>query len=115
MVKAEQGYVKLVSLFERELFRYRPHYTKEDFSIQYIIQKRRFSKLYDIQLLIQIKNRKIWREFRSNPNEFKKSIKRFATIFSIDEVRIIRSSEFPPLPTEEQPIEKRVSFEYYNL
>ena len=114
----KERHLRILKKFEKELSNYHSHFfNQSDYSIQYIITKKRFNNKSEIVVIINILSKSMWGKFFNTPREFKQIIENYSNYFSIKDFIILRSIKKFKNKNETmvnlQPIEERIQLEYF--
>ena len=117
--KSQKSYVRLFSLFERDLKKYHKVFDNHNYSLHYIVSNHQFSNDADIKVIMHIIGRPLWLYFIHEPFKIKRLLELYSRYFSVKDVSIVRPykydriTKFPVANIEIPKIEDRVSFEFF--
>ena len=115
--RSYDAYLRLVSLFEKELKNYHPIFQKDYYSIHYIISREQYTNDSDVTILFKIQRKVLWFELRKEPKNLKEILESYSKYFSITKVIISKPYEFNKRNDLSRnlivPIQERVSFELF--
>lgn len=111
-----EKYTQLFSIYEKGLISYHQVFRDANFSIEYIVRKKRLSREQKIQIVLSIKKNPLWRLFFNEPRSVKQLIEDYSAYFSITDVRVLHPFKRYKINEEttftRKPIEERIYFEY---
>ena len=119
MVKLTQKerHLRILKKFEKELSNYHPYFSQPNYSVEYIITKKMFSKNFDVVLIFYIQSSSLWSDFFKAPREFKQIIEHYSNYFSIKDFIVLRPFKKLIIKREQTispiPIEERIHLEYF--
>jgi hypothetical protein len=114
-----KSYIRLLKLFEQDLKKYHQLFENDDYKIEYIVRRDRYSNEIEFILVVSIFKVRLWREITRENNTVRKSLENYCRYFSITKYSVVRplklkSSRHKELPTTNiPPIEERVGFDLY--
>lgn len=118
IISNRKKFTRLFSTYERELINYHQIFQNTNYSIEYIVRKKRLSPDYQIQIVLSIQKNPLWRLFFNNPRTIKQIVEDYSAYFSITNVRILRPLKRYKINEEtafvHKPIEERIFFEYFS-
>ena len=118
VISNREKFTRLFSIYEKGLVNYHQVFREANYSIEYIVRKKRLSRDYNIQIVLSIKKNPLWRLFFNDPRSVKQLIEDYSAYFSITNVRILRPLKRYKINEEPtftlSPIEERIYFEYYS-
>jgi hypothetical protein len=112
-----ESYVRVLKLFEYELKKYYQVFDNDDYKIEYIVRRDRYSNEIEFILVISILKVRLWREITRENAGVRKSLENYIRYFSITNYSVVRplklkSSRIKEMPsTKIPPIEERVGFD----
>ena len=113
-----EKYIRLFTIYEKGLKKYHRVFKEPNYSLEFIVRKKRCSYDYEIQVIISITKNPLWRVYFNNPREIKEILTDFSAFFSIKEIRILRPLQkvrnYLESPISFKPIEERIFFESFS-
>jgi len=113
-----EKFTRLFSIYEKGLINYHQVFRESNYSIEYIVRKKRLSREYQIQIVLSIKKNPLWRLFFNEPRSIKQIIADYSAYFSITDIRILRPLKRYKMNEETSfvlmPLEERIYFEYFS-
>jgi hypothetical protein len=88
--KKDEGYTRVLGLFENELKVYHPAFANESYRINYLIRRENHTNQADIKIIFTILDSGFLKKPFSEPNNLKDLLERFCRYFTISEVLIVR-------------------------
>lgn len=101
--KKIQSNIRLLSLFERELKSFHQIFKGDFYYLNFILQHKAISSNIDIKVEMVLIRTPIWKSFRTEPDNMKILLARFARYFSISEVSITRHFQCFYTPSKKRP------------
>jgi len=112
-----EAYTRILKLFEYELKKYHQLFDNDDYKIEYIVRRDRYSYEIEFILVITIFKVRLWREITRENDKVRKSLENYCRYFSITNYSVVRplklkssrNKEMPPINIP--PLEERVGFD----
>ena len=112
-----EQHLRILKKFEKELSNYHPYFNQANYTLQYIIVRKRFIKESEIIVIMNLISKSLWSHFFNTPREFKQIIEHYSNYFSIKDFIILRPMKKFRNKNETmvnlQPIEERIHLEYF--
>lgn len=116
--KSPEAYVRLLTLFERELKKYHPVFDGNSYQLNYVISRKKFTNDSEIKVVYSIFKTTIFRGLLKESQNLKRLLENYCRYFSVSEILIVRPYNRKREKSSEDeishtPIEERLSFEMY--
>ena len=116
--KNQESYVRLLSLFERELKRYHKVFDNDYYSLNYILSREQFTNDVEIRVTMNIIKKPLWLILIDEPYNLKNLLEQYSRYFSVKDVTIVRPFLLSHARKSQNEIvlpkiEERISFEFF--
>lgn len=118
--KKLDSYIKLFTLFERELKLSHKLYDNDYYYFNYIVSREYFSDKAKIKVILTIFRNPLWDIFQGEPYNLRQILESYCRYFSISDITIVKPYNFligerksNPVMSGIAKIEDRVSFECF--
>ncbi len=110
-LQQQRNILKLLSFFERHLKGYDEYFNNDYYQMSYIVHRCPFSGDYTIEVTMTVWNKKYFFDRIETTYQFLSSLKTFCTIFSMQQVKIVRQLKKPINHTVN--LEERIGYGIY--
>ena len=116
--KNHESYVRLLSLFERELKRYHKVFDNEYYLLHYVLSREQFTNDVEIRVTMNIIKKPLWLILIDEPYNLKNLLEQYSRYFSVKDVTIVRPFLLSHTRKSQNEIvlpkiEERISFEFF--
>lgn len=116
--KNQESYVRLLSLFERELKRYHKVFDNEYYSLHYVLSREQFTNDVEIRVTMNVIKKPLWLILIDEPYNLKNLLEQYSRYFSVKDVTIVRPFLLSHARKSQNEIvlpkiEERISFEFF--
>ena len=116
--KNQESYVRLLSLFERELKRYHKVFDNEYYSLHYVLRRKQYTNDIEIRVTMNIIKKPLWLILIDEPYNLKNLLEQYSRYFSVKDVTIVRPFLLSHARKSQNEIvlpkiEERISFEFF--
>ena len=116
--KNQESYVRLLSLFERELKRYHKVFDNEYYSLHYVLRRKQYTNDIEIRVTMNIIKKPLWLILIEEPYNLKNLLEQYSRYFSVKDVTIVRPFLLSHARKSQNEIvlpkiEERISFEFF--
>jgi hypothetical protein len=117
--KKLHSYIRLLNLFELELKKYHSLFDNNNYQIDYVIKRERYSSDVEIRLTLTILKLKMWRNFAKEPFVLKRILGDYCNYISVSDFTIVRNLQLNIEKNSVKnkisilPLEKRVGFDLF--
>ena len=116
--KNHESYVRLLSLFERELKRYHKVFDNDYYSLNYILSREQFTNDVEIRVTMNVIKKPLWLILIDEPYNLKNLLEQYSRYFSVKDVTIVRPFLLSHARKSQNEIvlpkiEERISFEFF--
>ena len=117
-ISNREKYIRLFTIYEKGLKKYHRVFKEPNYSLEFIVRKRRCSYDYEIQVIISITKNPLWRIYFNKPREINEILTDYSAFFSISDIRILRPLQKVrnclDAPITFKPTEERIFFETFS-
>ena len=116
-ISNREKYIRLFTIYEKGLKKYHQVFREPNYSLEFIVMKKRCSYDYEIQVIISITKNPLWRIYFDKPREINEILADYSAFFSIKNIRVLRPLQkvrnYLNAPISFKPIEERIFFETF--
>ena len=116
--KNQESYLRLLSLFERELKQYHKVFDNEYYSLHYVLRRKQYTNDIEIRVTMNIIKKPLWLILIEEPYNLKNLLEQYSRYFSVKDVTIVRPFLLSHARKSQNEIvlpkiEERISFEFF--